>query len=374
MRPLQGHECGWMSHLADGRNAIIPRWLLIGVIIALLTIAWLALSTVAAGGGDGSRAAPDTTPPVADAGPDLNVTAPTPARLDASASHDDVGIVGWTWTVHDATGDTGLTGPLAYYPFATKGEYRVVLNVTDAAGNWATDELLVGVVTPPGPIRDLVAWDRNGYTELKWKPPLDDGGYPVVAYFVLKGFATDALSVQYIDEGDCWVVDTQVKNGKTYHYAIQAWSGIGVGPMSDVVNATPSSIPGAPRNFTAGFVDIAVYLRWSAPEATEGAVAVTGYFIYRGTDRVQMDRIAEVDAETLSYSDENITFGRTYYYSVGTDSYFGAGNVSGVEEVFAIGPKGGPVDIEGGEAVVAALAVVCVVAIAAVLWRARATK
>ena len=363
-----------MSHMAEGRNAIIPRWLLFGVIIALATLAWLALSTFAAGGGDGSRAAPDTTPPVADAGPDLNVSAPTPARLDASASHDDAGIASYTWTVHNGTGTETLTGPLAYYPFARKGEYRVVLNVTDAAGNWATDELRVGVVTPPGPIRGLVAWDRNGYLELKWKPPLDDGGSPVLAYFIFRGFAKDALSVEYIDDGDCWVVDTQVKNGKTYYYAIQAWSGIGVGPMSKAVNATPSSVPGAPRNFTAGFVDIAVYLRWSAPEATEGAVAVTGYFIYRGTDKVQMDRIASVDNETFSFSDENITFGRTYYYSVGTDSYFGAGNVSQVEEVFAIGPKEGPAEIETGEAVVAALAVACIVAIAVVLWRARATR
>jgi hypothetical protein len=363
-----------MSHLSDGRNAIIPRWLLIGVIISLLTLAWLALSAIAGAGGDGSRAAPDTTPPVADAGPDLNVSAPTPARLDASASHDDVGIVGWTWTVHDATGDTNLTGPLAYYPFARQGEYRVVLNVTDAAGNWATDELRVGVVTPPRPIRGLVAWDRNGYLELKWQPPMDDGGSPVLAYFVFRGFAKDALSVQYIDDGDCWVVDTQVKNGKTYYYSIQAWSLIGVGPMSEVVNSTPLSKPGAPRNFTAGFVDIAVHLNWSAPEGPEGAVAVTGYFIYRGTDRVQMDRIAEVNETTFSFTDTDITFGRTYYYSVGTDSYFGAGNISGVEEVFAIGPKEGPAEVEAGEAVVAALAVVCIVAIAVVLWRARATK
>ena len=359
-----------MSHLADDRNAIIPRWLLIGVIITLATLAWLALSTVAAGG-DGSRA-PDTTPPVADAGPDLNVSAPTPARLDASASHDDVEIVSWTWTVHDAGGDVTLTGPMVYCPFARRGEYRVVLNVTDAAGNWATDELTVGVVTPPGPIRDLVAWDRNGYVELKWQPPLDDGGSPVLAYFVYKGFAKGALSVEYIDDGDCWVVDVQVKNGKTYYYSIQAWSDIGLGPRSEAANATPISKPGAPQNFSAGFVDIAVHLNWSAPEGPEGAVAVTGYLIYRSTDPDLLDRIAEVDDGTFSFTDENITFGRTYYYAVGTDSYIGAGNVTAVEEVFAIGPKEGPIDIEGGEAVVAALAVACIVAIALVLWRARA--
>ena len=362
-----------MSHLPDGRNAIIPRWLPIGLIISLLTLAWLALSALA-GAGDGSRAAPDTTPPVADAGPDLNVSAPTPARLDASASHDDVGIVAWTWTVHDATGDTDLTGRVAYYPFARKGEYRVVLNVTDAAGNWATDELRVGVVTPPGPVRDLLLIDRNGYVEIKWKPPFDDGGSPVVAYFVYRGFAEDELSVSLIGDEHCWVADTNVKNGKAYYYAVQAWSDVGLSPTSQVLSSTPNSAPGAPQNFSAGFVDIAVYLNWSAPEGPEGAVAVTGYFIYRGTDRVQMDRIAEVDAETFSFSDENITFGRTYYYAVGTDSYIGAGNESQVEEVFAIGPKEGPIDIEGGEAVVAALAVVCIVAMAVALWRARATR
>jgi len=93
---------------------------------------------------------PDTTPPVADAGPDQTVNEDTVVTFDGSGSTDNVGIVSYTWTFTDVTPKT-LTGVNPNYTFTNPGVYTVTLNVTDAAGNWDTDTVTITVrdVTPP---------------------------------------------------------------------------------------------------------------------------------------------------------------------------------------------------------------------------------
>lgn len=92
----------------------------------------------------------DGASPIADAGPDQTVDEDTPVTFDGSDSWDDVGIVNYTWAFTDVTPQT-LAGVKPNYTFATPGEYIVTLNVTDAAGNWATDPMTitVGDVTKP---------------------------------------------------------------------------------------------------------------------------------------------------------------------------------------------------------------------------------
>ena len=93
----------------------------------------------------------DTEPPVAHAGRDQIVDQGTPVNLDGSASTDNAGIVNYTWTFHDGTGNVTLHGATQTHTFPVPGIYIVILNVTDVAGNWATDNLTVTVmdITPP---------------------------------------------------------------------------------------------------------------------------------------------------------------------------------------------------------------------------------
>jgi len=91
----------------------------------------------------------DATNPVANAGPGQTVNEDTQVTFDGSGSTDNVGIVSYTWTFTDGTPKT-LTGVNPTYIFATPGTYTVTLNVTDAAGNWDTDTVIITVlpVTP----------------------------------------------------------------------------------------------------------------------------------------------------------------------------------------------------------------------------------
>jgi len=92
----------------------------------------------------------DVTPPVADAGPYQTVDEDTVVIFDGSGSRDNVGIVNYTWTFRDVTPRT-LTGVSPIYNFTNPGFFLVTLNVSDAAGNWATDFVLIMVldITPP---------------------------------------------------------------------------------------------------------------------------------------------------------------------------------------------------------------------------------
>jgi len=95
----------------------------------------------------------ETTPPVANAGPDQTVNEDTLVAFDGSGSSDDVGIVSYTWTFTDITPRT-LSGVSPTYTFATPGVYTVTLNVTDAAGNWDADTVKVTVLDMTNPMAD----------------------------------------------------------------------------------------------------------------------------------------------------------------------------------------------------------------------------
>jgi len=92
----------------------------------------------------------DTTAPMANAGPDQTVNEDTAVAF-SSTSTDAVGIISHTWTFTDVTPQT-LTGINPTYTFATPGTYTVTLTVADAAGNHATDTIVITVLDITKPV------------------------------------------------------------------------------------------------------------------------------------------------------------------------------------------------------------------------------
>jgi len=117
----------------------------------------------------------DTESPKAIAGSDREVYVGDTVTFNASGSTDNVGIFNYTWSFQSG-------GPRVYYSgafdfvFDGEGSYTITLNVTDAAGNWALDTMVVtvmnasvprAVITPiPGSveINGSLTFDASGST------------------------------------------------------------------------------------------------------------------------------------------------------------------------------------------------------------------
>lgn len=93
----------------------------------------------------------DTTRPVANAGPNQTVSEDSLVTLNASNSSDNIGIATYIWTLTDVS-IKKLSGERPTYVFEMPGVYRVTLNVTDNAGHWAADTVIINVLDITKPI------------------------------------------------------------------------------------------------------------------------------------------------------------------------------------------------------------------------------
>ncbi len=71
-------------------------------------------------------------------------------------------------------------------------------------------------------------------------------------------------------------------------------------------------IPMVPENFSAVYADPNVLLSWDLVEQE----VVHHYVIYRGMSELDLWPLAAVPVETVTYSDEDVSGGNTYYYAI----------------------------------------------------------
>ncbi len=120
----------------------------------------------------------DIEPPIAIAGPDIEVYKDELVTFDGSASYDNVGITSYTWCIYDAT-PFAFDTVIGTYTFTTFGEYVVTLKVADATGNWSIDELIVRVGDFEPPVANAgldVIIDEDNYVEFDGTNSTDNIG------------------------------------------------------------------------------------------------------------------------------------------------------------------------------------------------------
>ncbi|NIP33830.1 MAG: hypothetical protein GWN18_02735, partial [Thermoplasmata archaeon] len=96
----------------------------------------------------------DLTEPSADAGEDVEAGMGDAFSLNGSASSDNGIIVSWEWHIDPNGLDRVLEGVTATFAIEEAGEYPVVLRVTDEAGNWDIDDMVVTVLDTEAPVAD----------------------------------------------------------------------------------------------------------------------------------------------------------------------------------------------------------------------------
>jgi PKD repeat protein/ABC-type oligopeptide transport system substrate-binding subunit len=121
----------------------------------------------------------DTTPPTAVAGDDIYVDMGATVDFDGSGSSDNLDAtedLEYSWLFYDGTTQT-LTGMTPSYQFDNPGEFSVLLTVTDAEGNEASDTVTVFVADTVDPVAvadadetsvgtgDTVTFDGSGSSD-----------------------------------------------------------------------------------------------------------------------------------------------------------------------------------------------------------------
>jgi hypothetical protein len=172
----------------------------------------------------------DFEPPLAVAGDDVVVDQHEIVSFNGTASSDNVGIVNWTWSF-----EYGGKVLEAYYPqtsfrFDEAGIYTVYLNVSDRAGNQATDNLTVTVRDTTRPIvnaggnrtvnqHEIVTLDgsssrdNTGIASAAWS--FEYRGVPTVledliAKFTFDDIGTFEITLNLTDLRGNWATDTVV--------------------------------------------------------------------------------------------------------------------------------------------------------------------
>jgi hypothetical protein len=88
---------------------------------------------------------PDSVPPEADAGTDLELRLGEPVVLNGSGSRDERGIISWSWDT-DSNGEADHNGvSIELYP-TVPGRFQISLTVHDSWGNSDTDTVTIDVL------------------------------------------------------------------------------------------------------------------------------------------------------------------------------------------------------------------------------------
>jgi fibronectin type 3 domain-containing protein len=162
----------------------------------------------------------------------------------------------------------------------------------------------------------------NAQVALSWSAPASDGGSAITGYTATAspGGATCATA----GATSCTV--TGLTNGTTYSFTVTATNGVGTGPASNALSATPATVPGAPTLAASPHRTKGVNLSWSPPTANGGS-SITGYRIYRGTTSGSWTLLASVGNVT-TYRDAATKKNVRYYYIVRAVNAIGEGGSS----------------------------------------------
>jgi hypothetical protein len=132
----------------------------------------------------------DVIEPISQPGPDMTSDEDSPTILDGSLSSDNIAIVNWTWSFSDGDDDVTLYGKENSYIFNQPGRYRVLLKVSDAAGNWQKTPFDINVNDITDPVivvssmdfveNEVATFDGSGCSDnvgiVNWTWTFDDGG------------------------------------------------------------------------------------------------------------------------------------------------------------------------------------------------------
>ncbi len=167
-------------------------------------------------------------------------------------------------------------------------------------------------VTTPG---KLVAASTREAINLNWSRGISPD---VVSYKIYRSNASGGSfsEIASVSTDETSYSDTNVEIGTTYYYVVTAIdSDGGESGYSNEVYSSPGVAPPSPGNLTIrSEASENPVLHWEPPTDEE---EIAGYIVFRNsTGSEPWAAIARLDDEVLSFVDQNVYDGETYYYAV----------------------------------------------------------
>jgi len=241
--------------------------------------------------------------------------------------------------------DTGVSGGVRYW---------YVISALNAYGESEKSNVVnASAVSVPGQVGYLEAKGKNASIELSWAEPADNGGSAITVYRIYRGLSeTNFTKIAEVNTTN--YVDKNLKNGVRYYYRVSAVNDAGEG-QGAVVSAVPFTVPGTVKNLRVVSSLIFISISWEPGD--NGGSNITGYRIYRYADGEDEKLIAELASNETTYTDMNVTGGKTYHYRVSAVNDAGEGPKSA--EVSAV--------VDTGEGIVTACLLGMIAAVVAVI-------
>ena len=169
----------------------------------------------------------------------------------------------------------------------------------------------------------------------------DNGGSAITGYVI--EYSTDGGSTWTVDEdvftltfsGSTGIYSaTELTNGTTYSVRVSATNAVGTSSVSNVVTATPTTVPGAPTGLAATAPAAPdVSLSWFAPIETGGS-AITDYAIeYSNDSGSTWTTFADGTSTTLTAIVTGLGKGINYTFRVSAVNAAGTGTASSTVQI-----------------------------------------
>jgi len=257
--------------------------------------------------------------PVAVAGPNRTAVWNVTVELDGTASHDNQGIVNYTWTISDG-GSQVKYGAVVTYRFQQLGNHTVSLQVRDPDGRQDTDSIWVDILpdNPPiavAPLSKLVTEGEIFQLDGSWS--IDDVGIVEYAWSVAALGVTlygEQVNMSIMTPGAYQIVLTiKDTNGSASNDSLIVWV-LGTDPLvadaganQTVTEGTRVTFDGSLSNSGAGIMNYTWEFTYEGTEVVLYGPAPLFYFNATGTYIVTLtvlDGSSQTDNDTVTITVE----------------------------------------------------------------------
>ncbi|HLY07811.1 MAG TPA: hypothetical protein VKW04_00775, partial [Planctomycetota bacterium] len=189
-------------------------------------------------------------------------------------------------------------------------------------------------VPPPPPPSNLIALAGNARVSLTWEPVTIATGYTVKRATSPSG---PFISIARIAPTS--YLDTEVNNGTTYYYQVRTANGVVKGPLTSIVQATPTSPPPTPVGLVATPGHGLITLSWNA------SVGASMYHVKRaaGTGG-SFETVGS--PESPAWEDIGLANGSTYQYKVSAENAGGESSDSAEIVTSPVAPPAVPTGLQ----------------------------